>query len=70
VKHVSNSVKNADSAVVYEFQYGSGENIITALSALALGKKRLLSVVAAGARTDFEKHRVILERVISSLQVI
>jgi hypothetical protein len=70
VKHVSSSVKYADQAVVYEFQYGTGENIVSALSALALAKKRLFSIVAAGARADFEKHRGTLERVISSLQVI
>jgi hypothetical protein len=70
VKHVSSSVKNADQAVVYEFQYGVGENIISAVSALALGKKRLFSVLAAATRADFEKHRGTLERVISSLQLI
>ncbi len=70
VKHISSSVKNADQAVVYEFQYGSGENIITAILALALGKKRLFIVLAAGGRPDFEKHRGSLERIISSLQLI
>lgn len=70
VKHISSSVKNADQAAVYEFQYGSGENVISAILALALGKKRLFSVLAAGSRPDFEKHRSDLERIISSLQLI
>jgi hypothetical protein len=70
VKHVSSSVKNADQAVVYEFQYGAGENLFCGVSALALGKNRLFSVLAVGGRSDFDRHRSALERIVSSFQLI
>jgi hypothetical protein len=70
VKHIASGVKNADQAAVYEFQYGTGENLFSAVSALALSKNRIFSALAAGARADFDRHRSTLERIISSFQLI
>jgi len=70
VKHIASSVKNADQAAVYEFQYGAAENLFCGVSALALGKKRLFSVLTVGSRADFERHRGTLESIVSSFQLI
>ncbi|HOX94619.1 MAG TPA: hypothetical protein PLR20_13870 [Syntrophales bacterium] len=70
VKHIASSVKNANQAAVYEFQYGAAENLFCGIAAFALGKNRLSSLLAVGGRIDFEKHRGALERIVSSLQLI
>ena len=70
VKHIASSVKNADQAAVYEFQYGAAENLFCGIAALALGKKRLLSVLTVGSRADFERHRDTLACIVSSFQLI
>jgi hypothetical protein len=70
IKHIASSVKNADQAAVYEFQYGAAENLFCGIAALALAKNRLFSVLAVGGRVDFDRHRGTLERIVSSFQLI
>jgi len=70
VKHIASSVKNADQAAVYEFQYGAGDNLFSAISAFALSKNRIFSALAAGTRLDFDRYRGDLERIVSSFELI
>ena len=70
VKHIGSSVKNADKAAVYEFQYGTGENVFSAITAIAFAKNRFYVLTAGGARKDFDQNRAVLEKIVSGFQLI
>ncbi|HOD36590.1 MAG TPA: PsbP-related protein [Syntrophales bacterium] len=70
VKHISSSVRNADKAAVYEFQYGSGENAFSAISAIAFAKNKLFILTACGRRKDFDQSRDTLEKIVAGFQMI
>jgi len=70
VKHIGSSVRNADKAAVYEFQYGTGENAFSAISAIAFAKNKLFTLTACGTRKDFDQSRGTLEKIATGFQLI
>jgi hypothetical protein len=70
VKHIGSSVRNADKAAVFEFQYGTGENAFSAISAIAFAKKKFFILTACGTGKDFDQNRGTLEKIASGFQLI
>jgi len=70
VKHIGSSVRNADKAAVFEFQYGTGEDSFSAISAIALAKQKLFILTVYGTRKDFDQSRGTLEKIATGFQLI